>query len=153
MSNAEQHHFIGSLVEQALDAFWQTIVNAYPSATSGDLSPLATIRLDETARSAVAEWIANNVLEGELSAETLPSDVLDDMTSPATRHYRVHLRELEYYQSFVEAENVTEAIRLVRESPPDMRFIASEDRDVLGVDELLADKTWKPLPDAVIDDA
>lgn len=153
MSSAEQHHFIGSLVERALDAFWQTIVARYPSATTGDLSPLATLGLDEAARCAVAEWIANNVLEGDPPAETPASNGIDHTTRSPTRSFRVHLRELEYYQSFVEAENAAEAIRMVRESPPDMRFIASEDRDAFGVDELLSDNSWSPLPDAVIDDA
>ena len=153
MSNAEQHHDIGTLVERALDAFWQTIVARYPSATTGDLSPLATLGLDEAARCAVAEWIANNVLEGELPDDASPIESIADTTIPPTKSYRVHLRELEYYQSFVEAENAVEAVRMVRESPPDMRFIASEDRDVFGVDELLSDSSWNPLPGAVINDA
>jgi hypothetical protein len=50
-----------SLTEKALDAFWQTIVEQFPEATTGDLSPWATITLSLAAEKAVAEWIANNV--------------------------------------------------------------------------------------------
>lgn len=49
------------LTEKALDAFWQTIVEQFPEAISGDLSPSATITLSLAAEEAVEEWIANNV--------------------------------------------------------------------------------------------
>jgi hypothetical protein len=49
------------LANEALDAFWQVIVKHYPQATTGDLSPLATFRLDQAAEAAIKEWIANNV--------------------------------------------------------------------------------------------
>jgi hypothetical protein len=50
-----------SVTEAALDAFWQLIVQRYPEAETGDLSPLTTIRLDEAARVAVEEWVWANV--------------------------------------------------------------------------------------------
>ena len=49
------------LVNEALDAFWQVIVKHFFKATTGDLSPLATFRLDQAAEAAIKEWIANNV--------------------------------------------------------------------------------------------
>jgi hypothetical protein len=49
------------LTEKALDAFWQTIVEQFPEAISGDLSPGATITLSIAAEEAVDEWIENNV--------------------------------------------------------------------------------------------
>jgi hypothetical protein len=52
---------IESLTDKALDAFWQVIVERFPQASSGDLSPLATIRLSMAARDAIAEWISYNV--------------------------------------------------------------------------------------------
>src|SRR5438128_2726914 len=52
---------IDSLTEQALDAFWQVAVQQFPEAQSGDLSPWATIKLELMAKTAIREWIANNV--------------------------------------------------------------------------------------------
>lgn len=49
------------LVDSALDAFWEVIAKAYPQATSGDLTPLTTIRLSQTAIDAVREWVTYNV--------------------------------------------------------------------------------------------
>ena len=50
-----------SLIDQAFDAFWGVIAKRFPEATTGDLSPWATIRLDDAAHVAVSEWIHNNV--------------------------------------------------------------------------------------------
>lgn len=46
--------------EEALDAFWNVIVHRYPDATTGDLSPWATIKLTLAAENAVSEWVRNN---------------------------------------------------------------------------------------------
>lgn len=54
-----------TITDQALDAFWQVIVQHFPDATSGDLSPLATFQLSQAAEAAVKEWIANNVVTNE----------------------------------------------------------------------------------------
>jgi hypothetical protein len=51
---------IDKLVEAAMDAFWESVANEYPEATTGDMSPLAEIAFENAARSAVVEWIANN---------------------------------------------------------------------------------------------
>jgi hypothetical protein len=53
-------HADPKLVEQALDAFWQEVVEAYPLARTGDLSPLTTTRLQDAAEQAIQEWINNN---------------------------------------------------------------------------------------------
>jgi hypothetical protein len=50
-----------SLTQTALDAFWEVVVQRFPEAESGDLSPWATINLEMTAKAAITEWIANNV--------------------------------------------------------------------------------------------
>ena len=47
--------------DEALDAFWAVIVNRYPQAVTGDLSPGATIALQMAAEDAVYEWIVSNV--------------------------------------------------------------------------------------------
>lgn len=49
------------LVREAIDAFWEKIVEHFPEARGGDLSPERTIRLQLMAEEAVKEWIANNV--------------------------------------------------------------------------------------------
>lgn len=52
---------IEDFAHAALDAFWQTIVDRFPQARFGDLSPERTIRLQVAAEEAIAEWINNNV--------------------------------------------------------------------------------------------
>lgn len=66
-----------------------------------------------------------------------------------TKRYRVHFRELGYYQSVVDTTTPQQAIREVQESPPTPTFISSEDREVFGVDELRKNKTWKCLDHAI----
>lgn len=51
-----------ALADEALDAFWQVIVRHYPEATTGDLSPDRTIRLQLAAEAAIEEWVDNNVV-------------------------------------------------------------------------------------------
>lgn len=52
---------INALTDQAFDAFWEVIIKRFPEATTGDLSPWTTFRLDTVARKAVEEWIYANV--------------------------------------------------------------------------------------------
>ena len=47
--------------DEAFNAFWAVIVNRYPHAVTGDLSPGATIALQMAAEDAVYEWIVSNV--------------------------------------------------------------------------------------------
>src|ERR1700679_4009784 len=56
---------VQSLTDKALDAFWQVIVAHFPHATSGDLSPLTTVKLSMVAEQAVLEWIACNATTRE----------------------------------------------------------------------------------------
>jgi hypothetical protein len=60
--------FVETLTDKALDAFWQVIVEEFPKATTGDLSPLATFHLSQAAEAAVLEWIWAN-------ASTWESDI------------------------------------------------------------------------------
>ena len=71
---------------------------------------------------------------------------------PKTHRYRVHFRELGYYQSVVEAANPQQAIKLVQESPPDLTFIATEEREVIGIDQRRKNKTWQQLSDEIVAD-
>lgn len=52
---------LSHVVEAALDAFWDVVVDHYPLATTGDLSPLTTVALDRAAANAVGEWVQFNV--------------------------------------------------------------------------------------------
>ncbi len=49
------------VVEEALDAFWHVVVQRFPQAQTGDLSPLTAIRLIQAAESAIEEWVWANV--------------------------------------------------------------------------------------------
>ena len=51
-----------NLAEPALEAFWEVIVQHFPHAKYGDLSPERTIHLCDAAATAIEEWISNNVL-------------------------------------------------------------------------------------------
>ena len=50
------------LTDQALDAFWQVIVKRFPDATTGDLTPWTTIKLQIAAEHAVEEWVDGNAI-------------------------------------------------------------------------------------------
>jgi hypothetical protein len=45
----------------AREAFWQVVVKHFPTATSGDLSPLTTLHLHQAEEEAIAEWVWANV--------------------------------------------------------------------------------------------
>jgi len=47
-------------VQNALDAFWDTIADAHPEAKTGDLSPATTAALEDAANKALDEWVAQN---------------------------------------------------------------------------------------------
>jgi len=55
-----QRSHLQSVADDALEAFWQVVVQRYPQAETGDLSPIATIRLQTAAENAIAEWVDNN---------------------------------------------------------------------------------------------
>lgn len=58
----QPHHIdLTELTQKATDAFWEVICKAFPEATTGDLSPRATIKQDEGNENAVLEWVRNNV--------------------------------------------------------------------------------------------
>jgi hypothetical protein len=57
----KQRNLLRSLADEAQEAFWQVIVQHYPEATTGDLSPLTAIRLQDAAENAIGEWIWANV--------------------------------------------------------------------------------------------
>lgn len=48
------------ITANALMEFWAYVAKQFPKAEFGDLSPLATIRLEEAALEAVKEWWNNN---------------------------------------------------------------------------------------------
>ena len=52
---------VRAIADGALEAFWQVVVQHFPEAVDGDLSPWATIKLHDAAEEALAEWIENNV--------------------------------------------------------------------------------------------
>lgn len=55
------NQLLESVVEEALDAFWASVVERFPMAKTGDLSPETTFTLLFAAESAVKEWVSNNV--------------------------------------------------------------------------------------------
>ncbi len=69
----QQTNKLRTLACEALDAFWRVIVQAYPSATSGDLSIDRTLALGIASEEAIREWIVNNVA-GDLFPGTEEGD-------------------------------------------------------------------------------
>jgi hypothetical protein len=56
-----KHSVLCDITDQALNAFWQVIVDRFPEATTGDLSPLTTLQLGLAAETAIAEWLRLNI--------------------------------------------------------------------------------------------
>ncbi len=54
------NQLLDCFIEEALDAFWEVIAEKFPQATTGDLSPLASIHLQIAAEKAVDEWVNCN---------------------------------------------------------------------------------------------
>lgn len=52
---------IHEIAKQAQDAFWEKVAELYPTATSGDLDPVADARFDQASRDAVTAWVTHNV--------------------------------------------------------------------------------------------
>lgn len=50
-----------TVVTPAEDAFWEIVRRAYPSATTGDLSPMTEMTLADALHDAVREWVYYNV--------------------------------------------------------------------------------------------
>lgn len=69
-----EHPDIETLLREAGDAFWQVVARRFPTATSGDLSPLATLAFHKAAEAAVKEWIRNNVPR---HCKTCGSEIVD----------------------------------------------------------------------------
>jgi hypothetical protein len=51
---------LSRVAEDALDAFWDVVVENYPLAKTGDMSPAMTDALEAAASKAVEEWVKNN---------------------------------------------------------------------------------------------
>jgi len=51
------------MVDEVMDSFGEVLVQHFPHACSGDLSPDRTIRLVHAIDEAIVEWIDNNVTE------------------------------------------------------------------------------------------
>ena len=51
---------VGNALAEAEAIFWEYIADAFPEATSGDLSPACAIALSTTMRAALVEWLEFN---------------------------------------------------------------------------------------------
>jgi len=51
---------LNAILDEGEAIFWEYIAEAYPEASSGDLSPAEAINLSEAMRSAVTEWLQFN---------------------------------------------------------------------------------------------
>lgn len=50
-----------TLLEEAIQAFYVRIAEAFPEATSGDVPPDVAIRFEYAAREAAEDWVKGNV--------------------------------------------------------------------------------------------
>lgn len=57
----ERERYADKVAEAALEAFWQHVAVAHPTATTGDLPPGIGHRLHAVAAAAVEAWIEGNV--------------------------------------------------------------------------------------------
>lgn len=57
---------IDEAFEEASEAFWKKVAQAFPEADSGDFPPDAHMAWDRDARDAIATWVIFNVPRSEL---------------------------------------------------------------------------------------
>lgn len=119
---------VDTITEKAEDAFWQVIVQQSPHATTGDLSPEATIGFSIAARAAAFEWIANN-------AATRENDVV--------KGYRFRLfRKVDRCPDFLAPDGLTGIVTTIDDSG----VWAQMDQLVAGTEEWNNQIHW-PSPD------
>lgn len=61
MSKEQIEQRITAAAEKAQQAFWSVIAAEFPEATTGDLSPEVSSRLDAAIANAVESWVMWNV--------------------------------------------------------------------------------------------
>jgi hypothetical protein len=62
--------------DKAWDAFWDAVLQVFPNATSGDLSPLPHFNLSQAADAAIAEWVYFNVPNNRLIIDANTHEIL-----------------------------------------------------------------------------
>ena len=63
------HATRNNVYDDALNAFWEAVLQHYPQAETGDLSPWATVQLTLAAEIAIEEWVFNNVPTSETDTD------------------------------------------------------------------------------------
>lgn len=61
-------------VDVALEQFWSTIADLYPSVTTSDLDPGTRVRFDREAEAAVRTWLRYNNPQVSATANPFPAD-------------------------------------------------------------------------------
>lgn len=108
------------VTDEALGAFWQIIVLHYPQATSGDLSPERSVKLQLAAQAAVGEWIENNV--------------------PIPTGYRFALnQDVDRFPDFIARQGMTGTVKLV----DDHGIWARMDQHIAGCEQWDNELHWE----------
>ena len=116
---------MNQLADEALDAFWQVIVKHFPKATTGDLSPLTTVRLNQAAKAAIKEWIVYN-------ATTQESDI-------AVGYRFKLLSQVDRFPDFLTSTDLTGIVTAV----DDKGVWARMDQHIPGADQWDNHVHWK----------
>jgi hypothetical protein len=76
MTNEQKQALVDNRFEQASqdaeEAFWGAIANAYPEIETGDLGPDVVMPLIENMKIAMAAWLVGNRPEGRMPNEFVP---------------------------------------------------------------------------------
>lgn len=124
---------VKSVAGDALGAFWQVIVERFPNADSGDLSPGATFALSMAAEDAVREWLANNVTTQE-------NDV-------AVGYCFALFRPVDRFPDFVAAPGLTGVVTAVDQSGVWARM----DQHIIGAEHWDNQVHWDTAEDFACD--
>ena len=60
MKPSEDFDRLTNVMEAAELAFWKVVADSYPEATSGDLSPHASLKFAEATETAIVDWLEAN---------------------------------------------------------------------------------------------
>jgi hypothetical protein len=117
-----EHPDIESLLREADDAFWEVVARRFPSAKTGDLSPLTTLAFHQAAEAAIREWVRNNIRPqeaGAVPAETPPASPQPETgataSAPAKRSFCVWADCVRRVYQHVEADGPVQAHEIARQ--------------------------------------
>lgn len=131
-------------VENAVNAFWNSVNNDHPEANSGDIYPLVASAFEELARDTVDHWRRNNikyhyVIKGKSIKEKL--DILLSKYPILYRTYATNILETEDIitsDTIINKSEITQIHLLPKESAEYNKMLKhlKLDKDIICIDQI-----------------